>query len=219
MAGLPQDSDEARIEALQIASINMDARVGMIENLMSGSDGRIVMNQDDLMRQLMDRSVTAGSSLDYAAMEKVKEMLEDQNRGARTETGVRIDAPNWGGDISDAVVRTPSGFPGATGTIGTIGSTPAVMKVSDYTNYIEVIINIRSKLDEFLDGSNPLMKVMNPQTIREMVRELRYEVRELKRDQGISELHIIEYLEQELEDDTIRKDSYTEAYDHDSVPF
>ena len=57
------------------------------------------------------------------------------------------------------------------------------------------IIKIRDKLDEFLDGSNYLIKVMNPQTIREMIREMRHEIRELKKEHGISELDIVNSLE------------------------
>ncbi len=60
------------------------------------------------------------------------------------------------------------------------------------------IIKIRDKLDEFLDGSNYLIKVMNPQTIREMVREMRHEIRELKKEHGVSELDIVNYLEEEV---------------------
>ena len=159
------------------------------------------MNQDDLMRQLMNRSVAAGTSSDYATMEKIKEMMDEQSRGARTDTSVRIDAPVLGG----------LGFPGTSGVVGSTG----VSRVGVDAGMIDTIIAIRNKLDDFLDGSNVLIKVMNPQTIREMVRELRHEIRELKRDQGISELMIIEYLEQELEDGTVKR----EYNDFDNVPF
>jgi len=212
MAGLPKDHNWE--EAMQMASVNMDSRLNIIENLMTDNYGRIAVSQDDLMRQLMNRSIAAGTSFDYAAIEKIKEMMDEQSRGARTDTGVKIDAPVWGGDVSDAVARTHSGFPGTTGSTG-----PAPLKRGVDSSYIDVIIKIRVKLDEFLDGSNFLLKVMSPQAIREMVRELRHEIRELKRDQGISELMIIKHLEEELENDTIRRDSYTEAYDNDDIPF
>ena len=173
------------------------------------------MNQDDLMNQLMNQSVAAGTSFDYAAMEKIKEMMDEQSRGARTDTSVRIDAPVLGG----------LGFPGTSGDVTTVGSALSLGKYVSYPDEFKInkIIAIRNKLDDFLDGSSVLIKVMNPQTIREMVRELRHEIREIKRDHGISELAIIEHLEKELEVETDRRadaQSAIDRYDRDNeVPF
>ena len=209
---------------MQMASVNMDSRLSIIENLMTDNYGRIVMDQDELMRQLMNKSVAAGTSFDYAAIEKIKEMMDEQYRDARTDTGVRIDAPVLG-DVADAVSRTPPGGLGFPGTSGAVGSSGTLGRTISYPDTFEIehIIKIRDKLDDFLDGSNVLIKVMNPQTIREMVREMRNEIRTIKRKENISELDIVNYLEEELTNETNRRAdarARTDKYDaYDEVPF
>ena len=223
MAGLAKDHDWE--ESMQMASINMDSRLSIIENLMTDNYGRIAVNQDDLMRQLMNKSVAAGTSFDYAAMEKVKEMMDEQYRDASTGTSVRIDAPVLGCDVSDTVSRTPPGglrFPRTSGAVGSSGTLGRTISYPD-TFKIEHIIKIRDKLDDFLDGSNVLIKVMNPQTIREMVREMRNEIRTIKKKENISELDIVNYLEEELTNETNRRAdarARIDKYDADNeVPF
>jgi len=64
---------------------------------------------------------------------------------------------------------------------------------------------------------------MNPQTIREMVREMRNEIRTIKREENISELDIVNYLEKELANETNRRAdarARIDKYDADNeVPF
>jgi len=220
MAGLPTDHEKARIEAMQMASINMDSRLSMIENLMTDNYGRIAMNQDDLMRQLMDRSVAAGSSIDMEAMEKLQQLIvEQEKRSATPATPYGVaSAPSWGRDASDSVVSAPLGFPGSPGRIGSAPLARGVDRAS-----IEHILKIREKLDDFLDGSNVLVKIMNPQTIREMVREMRQEIRAIKKEESISELDIVNHLEEELADEENRRAdarARIDKYDADNeVPF
>jgi len=57
------------------------------------------------------------------------------------------------------------------------------------------ILDIRNKLDEFLDGSNLLLNILSPQSIRETVKELRWECRTIKINKEISEMDIIKYQE------------------------
>ena len=211
MAGLPKDHDWE--EAMQMASINMDSRLSIIENLMTDNYGGIAMNQEDLMNQLLGTVNLAGSSpLAYDDIQRIKEMMEDATKGTRID-GVRIDAPVLGDTASIRKPRTPPGGLGFPGTSGAVGST-GVSRVGVDAGVIDTIIAIRNKLDDFLDGSNILLKVMNPQTIREMVREMRHEIRELKRDHGISELAIIEHLEKELDVETDNQADWrtTESY-------
>ena len=64
---------------------------------------------------------------------------------------------------------------------------------------------------------------MNPQTIREMVREMRNEIRTIKKKENISELDIVNYLEEELTNETNRRAdarARIDKYDADNeVPF
>ena len=83
---------------------------------------------------------------------------------------------------------------------------------------IEEIISIRNKLEVFLDGSNILLEILNPQTIRETVRELRHEIRKIKRDYGISELAIVEYLEKEINHEADIQAQAKRDFEND-VPF
>ena len=99
----------------------------------------------------------------------------------------------------------------------TIGSVPE--KSNDKA--IENIMKVRDKLEDFLDGSNLLLKILNPQTIREMIREMRHEIRELKKVHEISEVDIIEYLEKEFDEETISKNKWrAETYEAENImPF
>ena len=224
MASIPEGPCPFIMESTLYDMVN---RVSILESAIKNQHGGIPMNQEDLMNQLLGTIGAAGSSpLGYDDVQKMKEMMEDATRYTRTETGAIIDAPMWGGN-SDAVSRTPPGelsFPGTSGDAATVssvlGSGPGVNRVGADAGMIDTIIAIRNKLDDFLDGSNVLIKVMNPQTIREMVREMRHEIRELKRDHGISELAIIKHLEKELEVEADSQAEWrTETYEANDVPF
>jgi len=154
------------------------------------------MNQSDIMKQLagmeqLTNITSVSSALDHDSMRKISEAM----------TANDVMASTWGKEY-----ETPTG----------VRKTKSGKEISYPDEFkIEIIISIRDKLDDFLDGSNILLKVMNPQTIREMVREMRYEIRQIKLEQGISELMVIDYLERKAENETIRRDHE----DYDSVPF
>ena len=100
----------------------------------------------------------------------------------------------------------------------TLGIGANVNRVLSNDEAIESIIKVRDKLEDFLDGSNLLLKILNPQTIREMIREMRHEIRELKKVHEISEVDVLEYLEKEFNEKTISENEWrTETYD--SPPF
>ncbi len=164
------------------------------------------MNQSDIMKQLVNMeqltNIASGmDTLDLESMSIIKEaMSADQMKGVGNKNGERMASPfgpsggaatvnsHWGKEYetSAEIKKTKFGKP---------------LEKGVDSKYIEIIISIRDKLDDFLDGSNILLKVMNPQTIREMVREMRYEIRQIKLEQGISELMVIDYLERKMKNE------------------
>jgi len=79
------------------------------------------------------------------------------------------------------------------------------------------ILNIRNKLAEFLDGSNLLLNILDPQSVRETVKELRWEYRNMKINKGLSEMDIIKYQEDMYE--TRIDDRSIDFAEYDKVPF
>ena len=141
------------------------------------------MNQSDMMKQLasmeqLTNITSVSSALDRDSMRKISEAM----------TANDVMASTWGKEYetSAEIRKAKFGKPMGKGVD---------------SEYIEIIISIRDKLDDFLDGSNILLRVMNPQTIREMVREMRYEIRQVKLEQGISELMVIDYLERKMKNE------------------
>jgi len=191
------DSVDPRVEAVQMATINVEARVSALEQAVQNDYGGIPMNQSDLMSQLVGQTVAGGSALNYDEMERLRAMMTD----GVGSPGVAKNM--WG--------RTALGSAPITSSSGKEVSYPDEFK-------IEKIIAIRNKLDEFLDGSNILVKIMNPQTVREMVREMRHEIRVLKQDHGISELAIIEHLEKECDREADMQAQAERDYRND-IPF
>ena len=80
---------------------------------------------------------------------------------------------------------------------------------------VVAIINVRNKLIEFMDESNMLLKILDPQSIRETIKELRWEIRTIKLNQDISEVEVIEYQEKMYDTNQTRS---VEAYEK-NVPF
>ncbi len=198
MAGLPTDHDEARIEAMQMATINNDARLSALESAVRDDYGGIPMNQSDLMSQLVGQTAAGGSALNLDEVEKIRAMMAT---GSAVSQGVMESM--WGGTTLGSATTASSNYG---------------KEIGVDAGMIDIIVNIRNKLDEFLDGSNILVKIMNPQTVREMVREMRHEIRELKRDHGISELAIIEHLEKECDYEADMQAQAERNYRND-IPF
>jgi len=186
------------------------------------------MSQNDLMSQLITQAASDGTPVDIESMEKFyRAAFTRKERGATAENPYgSLQGATWGGTDGDYGVKEDRGP--YVGSGGSLGAGPHVNKVGmtssprtsgrriSYPDKFEIqhIIKIRDKLDDFLDGSNILLKVMNPQTTREMIREMRQEIRTIKREENISELDIIEYLEKEARDG-----STAETYEADELPF
>jgi len=79
--------------------------------------------------------------------------------------------------------------------------------------FIKTIIATRQKLIDFMDKSNLLLKILDPQSIRETIKELRWEIRTMKMNHDISEIDIIEYLEKQ------HKQEEQEDNFEDELPF
>ena len=162
------------------------------------------MNQSDMMKQLagmeqLTNITSVSNALNRDSMRKISEAM----------TANDVMTSTWGKEY-----ETPTG----------VRKTKSGKEISYPDEFkIEIIISIRDKLDDFLDGSNILLRVMNPQTIREMVREMRNEIRTIKREENISELDIVNYLEKELANETNRRAdarARIDKYDADNeVPF
>ena len=192
------DSVDPRVEAVQMATINVEARVSALEQAVQNDYGGIPVNQDELMTQMLSQTAAGSTALNYDEVEKIRAMMAA------------------GGDVSQGVAENMWG-----GT--TLGSVPTASsnygkEIGVDAGMIDIIVNIRNKLDEFLDGSNILVKIMNPQTVREMVREMRHEIRMLKQDHGISELAIIEHLEKECDREADMQAQAERDYRND-IPF
>ena len=137
-----------------------------------------------------EQTVVGHSKINYETIEQLAVSLESQK--------LRMEEPD-ASDISNisTLEYREAWSPQTTCSSGS--SVSMGKEVKYYDGFVfEEINKIRNKLDEFLDGSNYLIKVMNPQTIREMVREMRHEIRELKKEHGVSELDIVNYLEEEV---------------------
>jgi hypothetical protein len=92
---------------------------------------------------------------------------------------------------------------------------------TSYSNYqkeesIRLVLSIRERLSEFLNGSNVLLKILDPQTIRETVKELRLDIRNIKKDMDILEIDIIKYQEEEL---GRKEDPRYEESKYEELPF
>jgi len=79
------------------------------------------------------------------------------------------------------------------------------------TSDLDKIVKMKVSLASFIDSSHKLVAFMDAQMIRESIRELRKEITALKASAGISELDIIQYME-----DSINEQFYREE---DSLPF
>ena len=218
-------SKDERVEDLQMATINMDVRISTMEDLLMNEYGGMSVDQEELMKQLMNAGgiSRASSVVDEAisreSIRKMQAIMESQS----VTTGRPMPARDNPYGLALSTDWRGSDSVGETTASSAHTHSMATAKVGIDIGYIDTIIDIRNKLDDFLDGSNVLLKVMNPQTIREMVRELRNEIRTIKREENISELDIVEYLEEELADEENRKADAQERinkYDADNeIPF
>jgi len=164
-------------------------------------------DKKDYLGQAINSMVVAdrGNKLDYESIDKLKKMMGTVAAPSAPLTKTL--------EYKDDVSWTDDNVYNAAGVSIPIGS--AVTEPCKYqkTEFIKLILSIREKLSAFLDGSNILLSILDPQSIRETIKELRWDIREIKKNTDILEIDIVEY--QEKMYDSKRK-KYEEEND---VPF
>ena len=150
--------------------------------------------------QVMSQAVGDGS-IDYNTLKKMSDSLHEQSMWKTHTHDALVSGTSTTGFVENGLSSSPAKMYG--------GSEP--VDISNRNHFIQEIIKTRHKLVDFLDGSNILLQILDPQSIRETVKELRWDIREIKKNQNITECDVVEYMENEYGEQERRSDIYGES--------
>ena len=121
-------------------------------------------------------------------------------------------------DMSDSAVKTPHRMTlGPTGPRGIPGLSSYDEPDRSVKYVADTVMEMRDKIDDLINGESPLHNLLSKTTIRELIKELRHEIRDLKMQNEVTELDIIKHMEEEHGKREVRRDHYGDTKSADPV--
>jgi len=172
----------------------MESHDEILNKLLDQATRSSTVAGNDTMNKSMVESAAQLMSIMVSTPSGESAMMNEYQRKNNEMITASTDTLEW---------RTPNSYTDRLSISGSVGptiSSGTVLANSQKEEFVVFIINARNKLVEFMDGSNILLKILDPQAIRETIKDLRWEIRTIKLNQDISELDIIEYQEKMYEE-------------------